>query len=145
MYGSIANLGSKYVLGLHAKDCRTGDVLAEERVQEDRKEELLNALDQIASRFRSRVGIAHHGQRSTTPTRRSHYPLAEALKAYSAGLKMNSSQGPAAALPLFKHAISLDPKFAMAYAFKGTPRRNWRVRPLGGKREQGLPIAGSRQ
>ena len=31
--GSIATLGSHYVLGLHAQDCRTGDVLAEEQVQ----------------------------------------------------------------------------------------------------------------
>src|ERR1039457_3301668 len=31
--GSIASLGSQYVLGLRAKDCRTGDVLAEEQVQ----------------------------------------------------------------------------------------------------------------
>jgi hypothetical protein len=31
--GSIASLGSQYVLGLRAKACRTGDVLAEEQVQ----------------------------------------------------------------------------------------------------------------
>ena len=37
LYGSIASLGSKYVLGLQAKDCRTGKVLAGEQVQADRK------------------------------------------------------------------------------------------------------------
>jgi DNA-binding winged helix-turn-helix (wHTH) protein len=42
--GSIASLGSQYVLGLRAKDCRTGDVLAEEQVQAARKEDVLNAL-----------------------------------------------------------------------------------------------------
>jgi eukaryotic-like serine/threonine-protein kinase len=120
LYGSIANLGSNYVLGLQAKDCRSGDVLAEEQVQADRKEDLLHALDQIASRFRSRVG------ESLTTVKRYDTPLAEAttpslgaLKAYSTGLKMLSSQGSAAALPLFKHAIALDPKFAMAYAVQG--------------------------
>src|SRR5205823_3961529 len=54
--GSIASLGSQYVLGLRAKNCRTGDVLDEEQAQAARKEEVLNALSQIASKFRTRVG-----------------------------------------------------------------------------------------
>src|SRR5208337_2345239 len=54
--GSIASLGSQYVLGLRARDCRTGDVLAEEQVETARKEDVLNALGQIASKFRTRVG-----------------------------------------------------------------------------------------
>jgi DNA-binding winged helix-turn-helix (wHTH) protein len=120
LYGSIASLGSKYVLGLRAKDCRTGDVLAEEQVQADRKEDLLNALDQIASKFRTRVGESLTTVRKyDTPLTEATTPSLDALKAYSAGLKMSSSQGSAAALPLFKHAISLDPRFAMAYAVQG--------------------------
>ena len=35
--GSIASLGSQYVLGLRAKTCNTGDVLAEEQVQAAKK------------------------------------------------------------------------------------------------------------
>jgi hypothetical protein len=54
--GSIASLGSQYVLGLRAKNCRTGDVLDEEQVQAARKEDVLNALSQMASKFRTRVG-----------------------------------------------------------------------------------------
>ena len=120
LYGSIASLGSNYVLGLQAKDCRSGDVLAEEQVQADRKEDLLHALDQIASRFRSRVGESLTTVRKyDTPLAEATTPSLEALKAYSAGLQMLSSQGSAAALPLFKHAIALDPKFAMAYAVQG--------------------------
>jgi DNA-binding winged helix-turn-helix (wHTH) protein/tetratricopeptide (TPR) repeat protein len=120
LYGSIASLGSKYVLGLQAKDCRTGKVLAEEQVQADRKEEVLNALDQIASRFRSRVGESLTTvEKYDTPLAEATTPSLEALKAYSAGLKIQSQKGSAAALPLFKHAIALDPKFAMAYASLG--------------------------
>ena len=120
LYGSIARLGSKYVLGLRAKDCRSGDVLAEEQVQADRKEDLLNALDQIASKFRTRVGESLSTVRKyDTPLAEATTPSLDALKAYSSGLKMSSSQSSAAALPLFKHAISLDPKFAMAYAIQG--------------------------
>ena len=35
--GSIASLGTQYVLGLRAKDCPTGDVLAEEHVRPQEK------------------------------------------------------------------------------------------------------------
>jgi DNA-binding winged helix-turn-helix (wHTH) protein len=56
--GSIASLGSKYVLGLRARDCRSGDVLGEEQVQAERKEEVLNAFSQIASRFTT--DLANH-------------------------------------------------------------------------------------
>ena len=41
------------------------------------------------------------------------------MKAYSAGWKALSSAGSAAAIPFFKHAIEIDPKFAMAYASLG--------------------------
>src|SRR5689334_24908961 len=37
--GSIASLGSQYVLGLRAKSCAAGDVLAEEQAQAARKED----------------------------------------------------------------------------------------------------------
>jgi len=120
LYGSIASLGSKYVLGLQAQDCRTGKVLAEEQVQADRKEEVLNSLDQIASKFRSRVGESLTTvEKYDTPLLEATTPSLEALKAYSAGLKIHAQKGSAAALPLFKHAIALDPKFAMAYASLG--------------------------
>jgi predicted Ser/Thr protein kinase len=42
--GSIATLGSQYVLGLRAKACRSGNVLANEQVQAARKEDVLKAL-----------------------------------------------------------------------------------------------------
>ena len=41
------------------------------------------------------------------------------MKAYSAAWKVHSSTGAAAALPLFKRAIEIDPKFAMAHASLG--------------------------
>jgi eukaryotic-like serine/threonine-protein kinase len=118
--GSIANLGSQYVLGLRAKDCRTGNVLTEEQVQAARKEDVLNALGQIASKFRTRVG------ESLTTVEKYDTPLAEAtttsleaLRAYTAGIKVLSTTGSAAAVPFFKQAVEIDPKFAMAYAMLG--------------------------
>jgi DNA-binding winged helix-turn-helix (wHTH) protein len=118
--GSIASLGSQYVLGLRAEDCRTGDVLAEEQEQAARKEDVLNALGQIASKFRTRVGeslttVKQHD----TPLAEATTPSLEALKAYSAGWKASFSNGAAAAVPFLKRAIEIDPNFASAYAALG--------------------------
>jgi tetratricopeptide (TPR) repeat protein len=118
--GSIASLGSQYVLGLRAKNCRTGDILDEEQVQAPRKEEVLNALSHIASRFRTRVGESLATvEKHDTPLAEATTPSIEALKAYSAGWRALFSTGDAAALPLFKRATEIDPKFAMAYASLG--------------------------
>jgi eukaryotic-like serine/threonine-protein kinase len=118
--GSIANLGSQYVLGLRANDCRTGNVLAEEQVQAARKEDVLNALSQIASKFRTRLGESLTTvEQHDTPLAEATTPSLEALKAYSTGLKVLFSTGSAAAEPLFKRATEIDPQFATAYAYLG--------------------------
>src|SRR5271157_4550124 len=120
--GSVASLGSQYVLGLRAKSCRTGDVLDEEQVQAARKEAVLNALSQIASKFRTRVGESLTTvEKHDTPLEEATTPSLEALKAYSAACKVHFSIGDAtAALPLYKRALEIDPKFAMAYANLGS-------------------------
>jgi serine/threonine protein kinase len=118
--GSIASLGSQYVLGLRAKNCRTGDILDEEQVQAARKEDVLNSLSQVASKFRTRVGESLATvEKHDTPLAEATTPSLEALKAYSAAWKVNFSTGAAAALPLVKRAVEIDPKFAMAHAFLG--------------------------
>jgi eukaryotic-like serine/threonine-protein kinase len=118
--GSIASLGSKYVLGLRAKNCRTGEALANEQTQVARKEDVLNAVSEIARGFRSRVGESLASVRAhDTPLDEATTRSLEALKAYSAAWKVHYSRGAAAALPLFKHATEIDPEFAMAHAALG--------------------------
>src|SRR5208283_3439007 len=51
--GSIAGLGSQYVIGLKAVNCDTGDVLAQAQEQAAGKEAVLNALDAAAVSLRS--------------------------------------------------------------------------------------------
>jgi eukaryotic-like serine/threonine-protein kinase len=121
--GSVASLGSQYVVGLRAKNCSSGDIIDEEQVQAARKEDVLDALSQIASTFRTRVGeslatIATHDKPLEDATTQS---LA-AFKAYSTGRKVHSASGPAA-LPLFVRATEIDPTFAIAHAFVGTAYR----------------------
>jgi len=118
--GSIASLGSQYVLGLRAKRCDTGDVLDAEQVQTSKKEDVLAALSQIASRFRTRAGESLATiEKHSTPLPEATTSSLEALKAYSTGLELTNSAGPPAALAFFKRATEIDSSFAMAYAQLG--------------------------
>ena len=57
--GSIASLGSQYVLGLRTQNCSTGEILHHDQVQAARKEDVLNALSQIARGVRLHMGESH--------------------------------------------------------------------------------------
>ena len=118
--GSLATFGSQYVLGLRATNCNTGEILANEQAQAARKEEVLDALSQIARRFRTRVGesLATIEQHST-PLEEATTPSLEALKAYSTGMQTVLSVGFPRAQPLFERAIAIDPQFAIAHAYLG--------------------------
>jgi tetratricopeptide (TPR) repeat protein len=117
--GSIASLGSQFVVGLRARNCRTGDVLDQEQVQAAKKEDVLNALSQIASKFRARIGesLATVKQHDT-PLAEATTPSIEALKLYSAAFRVHFSSDPES-IPLVQRAIEIDPQFALAYAFLG--------------------------
>ncbi len=120
LQGSISSLGSQYVVGLRATDCRSGDTLAEEQAQSARKEDVLNALSEIAISFRTRVGESLTTlQKYDTPLAEATTPSLEALKAYSTAWQVHFSKGAEASMPFFKKAIEIDPKFAMAYASLG--------------------------
>ncbi|MGO9305545.1 MAG: protein kinase domain-containing protein [Candidatus Korobacteraceae bacterium] len=114
--GSIAALGSQYVVGLKALDCNTGDVLAEAQEQAASKEAVLKALDRAAVSLRGKLGESLSSmQKYATPVEEATTPSLEALQAYSLGSKTRATKGDAAALPFYKRAVELDPNFAIAY------------------------------
>jgi len=119
--GSIAKLGSQYVLGLQARTCSTGKIIDQEQAQAARREDVLNTLSQIARRFRTRVGESLATvERHSTPLQEATTPSLEALKAYSAAIKMNLAGGNRPAGRRFlRQAIEIDPQFAIAYANLG--------------------------
>jgi len=114
--GSIAELGSQYVIGLKALNCQSGDVLAEAQEQAAGKEGVLKALDAAAVSLRSKLGESLRTvQEYATPLEDATTSSLEALKAYSLGRKTNYAKGDTAALPFYKRAVELDPNFASAY------------------------------
>ncbi|HTS25846.1 MAG TPA: protein kinase [Bryobacteraceae bacterium] len=115
--GSIAPVGTQYLLRLSARNCSTGDIFAEESAQSQRKEDILGTLRQIARKFRVRVGESLTSiQQHDTPLEEATTSSLEALKAYSEGWKAHDVRGPAAALTFFRRATEIDPEFAMAFA-----------------------------
>jgi eukaryotic-like serine/threonine-protein kinase len=115
--GSISNLGSQYVVGLNAVNCQTGDALARQEIEAAGKEQVLKVLDQAATKVRERLGESISSiQKFGTPIEEATTPSLEALKAFSLAQAQRTKGADAEAIPLFKHAIELDPNFALAYA-----------------------------
>jgi serine/threonine protein kinase/tetratricopeptide (TPR) repeat protein len=119
--GTIGSLGSEYVLGLRAVNCRSGDTLAEEQVTAASKEKVLDTLGEAATKLRGELGESLATvQKLDVPLEQATTSSLEALKAYSLGVKAVNEKGYAAALPYHQRAIQLDPNFAMGYRAVGT-------------------------
>ncbi len=116
MEGSIASLGNQYVLGLKAVNCSTGDVLAQEQVTANGKEQVLKVLGDAATKLRAKLGESLASvQKYDAPSENVTTPSLEALQAYSLGFQESVKDDSAGAITFFQRAVSLDPNFAMAY------------------------------
>jgi DNA-binding winged helix-turn-helix (wHTH) protein/tetratricopeptide (TPR) repeat protein len=118
--GSISSLGTQYVLGLQALNCRNGDLVADEQVTANDKEQVLKALGDAATKLRRALGeslasVHQYG----VPLEQVTTPSLEALKAYSLGHKVFDEQGAGPDIPYHKRAVEIDPNFAAAYAVLG--------------------------
>jgi serine/threonine protein kinase/tetratricopeptide (TPR) repeat protein len=123
--GSIASLGSQYVIGVNAVNCQTGSTLAQEQVTADSKEHVLKALGETTSELRGKLGESLATiQKFDAPLEQATTPSLEALKAYTLSRKTMNEKSEVAAIPLMQHAIELDPNFAVAFAALGTMYSN---------------------
>ncbi|MBZ5721312.1 MAG: protein kinase [Acidobacteriia bacterium] len=123
--GSIATIGSQYVIGVDAVNCQTGDSLAREQVQVDKKEQVLGAVGKAASNLRGKLGESLASvQKFDAPVEEATTSSLEALKAFSLGEAERSKGAEYAAIPFYRHAIELDPNFAIAYAHIGQSYAN---------------------
>jgi Flp pilus assembly protein TadD len=124
--GSITSLGTQYVVGLKASDCASGEQLAHEQAEANKKEEVLKTLDKLTSSLRGKLGESLSSvQRFDTPILQATTPSLEALQAFSMGRKVHAGKGDfRAAVPFFERALHLDPNFAMAYAALGMSYNN---------------------
>ena len=118
--GSIAQIGTQYLLTLKAINCASGASLASTEAQAATKNEVLDALGKTASEIRNKLGESLRSvQKYDTPLEEASTSSLDALKALSSGLKVWGGAGSAAAIPFFERAIDLDPNFALAHMWLG--------------------------
>jgi tetratricopeptide (TPR) repeat protein len=123
--GSIATIGSQYVIGVDAVNCQTGDSLAREQVQVDKKEQVLGAVGKAASNLRGKLGESLASvQKFDAPIEEATTSSLDALKAFSLGEAERTKGSEYTSIPFYKHAIDLDPNFAVAYARVGQAYAN---------------------
>ena len=119
--GSIASLGSQYVVTLNAMNCQTGDSLAQEQAQSSSKEQVLTALGVAASKLRGELGESLASiQKFDVPIDQVTTSSLEALKAFAMGNAEFDQEREMQSLPFYKRAVELDPNFAWVYARMGT-------------------------
>ena len=125
MTGSIAGIGSHYVVQLKAINTQSGDAIATEQVEVDSKEQVLKGMDRAATQIRQKLGESLTTiQQFATPLEQATTSSLEALKAYSAGHAKHSILDDHAAIPFFKKAVEIDPNFAQAWAELGVSQGN---------------------
>jgi serine/threonine protein kinase/Tfp pilus assembly protein PilF len=123
--GSIAALGSQYVLGLKAVNCQDNDALAQEQVTAPRKEKVLEALGNAAAKLRRSLGesLASINQFDMPLPEATTFSL-QALQAFSLGRQLMNRGENLSAVNFLQGAIAIDPNFATAYRGLGTAYAN---------------------
>ncbi|HST10453.1 MAG TPA: protein kinase, partial [Terriglobales bacterium] len=123
--GSIASLGSHYVISLAAVNAQTGDSIASEQAESESKERVLKSLDKAATSLRSKLGESLPSvQKFATPLEQATTSSLEALQAYSKGHTAHQHFDDDGSIAYFKKAVDLDPNFAIAWAELGVASGN---------------------
>ena len=123
--GSIAGMGTQYVITLETINAATGESLAQEQAQAKDKEDVLNALQDASSKLRRKLGESLASlQKYDKPLSEATTSSLEALKAFTLADAKHFNGDDLDAIPLYKRAVELDPNFALAYARLGVAYGN---------------------
>ena len=118
--GSIAQLGSHYLIGIKAVNCRTGDSLGSAEAEAEGREGVVNALSEVANKLRAKLGESLASvEKHDKPLDESTTSSLEALQAFTRGIRTAQEQSDENALPYLQRAVELDTNFARAYAVLG--------------------------
>ncbi len=119
--GSIAALGSHYVVTLTATDCQSGEALARTQAEATTKEGVLADLGAISSSMRTKLGESLPSIRQfDAPIEQATTPSLTALKAYTLGLEERRRGRELESIAFFNQAIESDRNFASAYTTLST-------------------------
>jgi len=115
--GSIAALGSAYVIAIGVHNCATGAPLAQQQVQAPSKEAVLATLGGAITAIREGLGESLASiKKYDVPVTEATTSSLEALRAYGQASRVRITKGDTASVPFFQQAIERDPEFALAHA-----------------------------
>ena len=117
--GSIAPIGSHYLIGLQAVNCQTGEIFARQQAEASSKENVVAALNRASDAMRRALGESLNTVQSSGPAYNQPVTTTslEALQAFNMGadIWLKRMDKPAA-IPYFRRAAEIDPNFAQAFA-----------------------------
>src|SRR6476660_6393679 len=93
--GSIAQIGTQYLLTLKAVNCESGKTLASTEAQASDENHVLDALGNVSVEIRNRLGESLSTiQKFDTPLEQATTPSLEALNADGSGMQAVCTKGP---------------------------------------------------
>ncbi len=114
--GSIARLGNRYVMNLRTEGCVSGELIDDQQLESNGKEQVLNTLSDMAGKFRAHAGESLAAIREhDVPLKEGTTTSLDALKAYTSGYLLSGVNDKQTALH-FRRALELDPEFAGAWS-----------------------------
>jgi DNA-binding NtrC family response regulator/tetratricopeptide (TPR) repeat protein len=117
--GSIAPIGSHYLIGLQAVNCQTGEIFARQQAEASSKEDVVAALNRSSAAMRQTLGDSLNTVQNSGPAYNQPVTTTslEALQAFNMGADVwLKRMDQPAAIPYFRRATEIDPNFAQAYA-----------------------------
>lgn len=116
LLGSIASLGSNYVITLEVLNPRTGEALAREQFEAASKELVLGKLGEAATKLREKLGESLQTiEKFDASVEQATTSSLEALRAFSIGQQTQMAGKNDESIPFHQRAIELDRNFASAY------------------------------
>jgi serine/threonine protein kinase len=115
--GSIAQFGRRYAITLEAVDAQSGAALARALREVEGKEQVLNALGEMANAVREQLGESLASRRQfNQPLEQATTSSLSALDAYSLGVSQGQQSRPFDAIQHYLRALEFDPDFAIAHS-----------------------------
>jgi len=129
--GEVHRFAVKYLVTLQAFDCASGQSLANSKGIADTPDGVVLVLDKVAADLRKQLGESSASvARFSKPLFTSRTSSLEALKDYSIATHFDLEGKSDDAISFFKHAVELDPQFALAFADLGAAYSNSGQRDL---------------
>jgi tetratricopeptide (TPR) repeat protein len=113
--GQIDPVGRGYVLSASLLGAADGRVLTAVRESADDQNALLPAIDRLSKKLRERIGESLTTIRANSALEQVTTGSLEALRKYTAALRLEEKDQVEEAIPLLEEAVALDTGFAMAW------------------------------